>query len=118
VPKSYLPSLKRNKDALMCMPSQEIVRLPNKSCHSCPEQESPTQPGEAKNEMPVQAVHDRAYMISFREEPTPTPPFGKWRGEKNIKTSISFLHTQESPTQPDMTKTRCPLTPRRTSSRA
>jgi len=43
------------------------------ACHSCPEQESQTQPGKTKNEMPVQVGHDRAYMISFREEPTPNP---------------------------------------------
>jgi len=35
--------------------------------------ESPTQTRKTKNEMPVQVGHDRAYMISFREEPTPNP---------------------------------------------
>jgi len=52
------------------------------------------------------------------QNPPPTPPFVKWRGEKNHETSMSFPRKWESPTQPGNPKTRCPLTPWRTSPRA
>jgi len=43
---------------------------------------------------------------------TQIPTFG------HPKTNMSFPRKRESPTKPDKTKTRCPLTPRRTSPRA
>ena len=51
---------------------------------------------------------NRNHVIN-QQNPPPTPPFCKWRGEKNNETSMSFLRKQESPTQPAQQKTRCPL---------
>jgi len=88
-------------------------------------QESPTQPGTTKTRCPltrawrwimyVIPTMNRNHVINH-QNPPPTPPFSKWRGEWNNEISMSFLRKQESPTQPGTTKTRCPLSPRRKSS--
>jgi len=44
-------------------------------------------------------------VINHQYQP-PTPPFGKWRGERNHETSMSFPRKWESPTQPRQNKKR------------
>jgi len=52
--------------------------------------------------MYVISALNRNQVINHQNPPL-TPPFGKWRGEKNHETSMSFLRTQEFPTRLEST---------------
>jgi len=49
--------------------TQERTQRHNNSCHSCLEQESPTQPGKTKNEMPAFASMTMKNVCYFSFEP-------------------------------------------------
>ena len=50
---------------------------------------------------------NRNHVINH-QNPPPTPPFVKWRREKNHETSMSFPRKWESPTHPGTTKNKMP----------
>jgi len=107
--------------------------IPKLVCHSCARRNPRHNPTRQKRDARLRPgaqvrEHDnekyvlfllwtRITIITNRTHPQPLPLVNG--GEKKItKLVCHSCPEQESPTQPDKTKTRCPLTPRRTSPRA